>query len=85
MSTQIIRSPDAPSIFHSEFDNFEQLLNNLSGKDSIHTAHGIMLQDIERRLEDHGGTKAEISTIAKRGSNKQRSFSSETSNDIPEC
>jgi len=52
LSTQIIRSPGAPSIFHSEFDNFDQLLNNLTGMVSIHTAHGIMLQDTEGKPED---------------------------------
>ena len=31
LSTQIVRDPDAPSVFHSEFDNFDQLLNNLTG------------------------------------------------------
>ena len=35
LSTQICRSPDAPSVFHSEFDNIDQLLNNLTGIGSI--------------------------------------------------
>ena len=47
LSTSIIRSPQAPAVFHSEFDNFDQLLNDLTGMDSIYTAHGIMPQDIQ--------------------------------------
>jgi len=46
LSNQIIRSPSGPAVFHSEFDNFDQLLNDLTGKGSIHTAHGIMLQEV---------------------------------------
>ena len=42
---QISRQPIGPSVFHSEFDNFDQFVNNLSGQGSVHTAHGIMLQD----------------------------------------
>ena len=57
LSTQIVRDPDAPSVFHSEFDNFDQLLNDLTGMGSIHTAHGIMLQEIEGNQEQHGGTR----------------------------
>ena len=33
------------SVFHSEFDNYDQLLNSITGSDSVHTAHGIMLQE----------------------------------------
>jgi len=38
LSTQIVRAPEPKSVFHSEFDNFDQLLNSATGKDSIHTA-----------------------------------------------
>ena len=43
-----------PSVFHSEFDNFDQLVNDITGRGSVHTAHGIMLQDftIEQREEE---------------------------------
>ena len=46
LSNQIIRNPVEPSLFHSDFDNFDQLVNNLTGSGSIHTAHGIMLQEV---------------------------------------
>jgi hypothetical protein len=35
-----------PSLFHSDFDNFDQFVNDLSGSGSIYTSHGIMLQNI---------------------------------------
>ncbi len=47
LSTQIVRNPTVPSFFHSDFDNFDQFINTQSGNGSIHTAHGIMLQEIE--------------------------------------
>ena len=46
LSNQIICHPSGPSVFHSEFDNFDQFVNDLSGKGSVHTAHGIMLQEV---------------------------------------
>jgi hypothetical protein len=42
---QIIRNPNVPFIFHSDFDIFHQLLNDLCRMASVHTSHGIMLQD----------------------------------------
>ena len=45
LSQSIVRCPRGPSVFHSEFDNFDQLVNDLTGKGSVHTAHGLMLQD----------------------------------------
>lgn len=83
LSTQIIRSPGAPSIFHSEFDNFDQLLNNLTGMDSIHTAHGIMLQDIEGKPEDHGGVRIDIPSTSRK--TKRRSFEQESAEALPDC
>jgi hypothetical protein len=38
----IIRNPSLPSVFHSDFDNFDQ--NTAGG--SVHTSHGIMLQEV---------------------------------------
>ena len=52
VSSQIIRRPLGPSVFHSEFDNFDQFVNDLSGKGSVHTAHGIMLQEVTNTQED---------------------------------
>ncbi|XP_046346792.1 uncharacterized protein LOC124127441 [Haliotis rufescens] len=85
LSTQIIRSPTAPAVFHSEIDNFDQLLNNLTGMDSIHTAHGIMLQDIEGKSEDHGGIHIDIPSILKDSTTKQRSLNLDPADNLPEC
>ena len=43
LTNQIVRNPQGRTVFHSEFDNFDQ--NTASG--SIHTAHGIMLQEVD--------------------------------------
>ena len=45
LSSQIVRNSAAPWIFHSDFDNFDQYVNDISGAGSIHTENGIMLQD----------------------------------------
>ena len=51
LTNQIVRNPSGLSVFHSEFDNFDQLINDISGKGSVHTAHGIMLQEISEDSE----------------------------------
>ena len=43
LSQKIVGYPLGPSVFHSGFDNFDQLVNNITGRGSVHTAHGIML------------------------------------------
>ena len=65
LSTQVVVNPAAPSVFHSEFDNFDQFLNTLEGQGSVHTAHGIMLQDIEG--EHHGGTQLVLPSMPRTG------------------
>ena len=46
LTHQLYQNPDpSKSVFHSEFDNYDQLLNSITGSDSVHTAHGIMLQE----------------------------------------
>ena len=48
---QLVRNPSAPSLFHSDFDNFDQFVRDLSGSGSVHTAHGIMLQNVTRSAQ----------------------------------
>ena len=43
LSPLIIRNPSCQSLFHSDFDNFDKFVNELTGSGSVHTAHGIML------------------------------------------
>ena len=53
----MIRTPDVPPLFHSEFDNFDQLVNTMTGADSVHIAYDIMLQLVlSDNTDDHGGT-----------------------------
>ena len=39
LTNKIIRNPQMMSVFHSEFDNYDQFINRLNGKGSVHTAH----------------------------------------------
>ena len=45
LTSQIVRHPAGTSTFHSDFDTFDQLTS--SGP--VHTAHGIMLQDVDEK------------------------------------
>lgn len=82
LSLQIIRNPSAASVFHSEFDNFDQLINTLSGMDSVHTAHGIMLQDIAGSVEDFGGTVPNLIEVKR---DRKRSLDKCPDKELPEC
>ena len=44
LSTKIVVNPVAPSVFHSEFDNFDQFLNTMDRR----TAHGIIMALLNR-------------------------------------
>ena len=48
LSVPIVVGPDAPSVFHTEFDHFDRFLNTLYGQGSVHTTHGITLQTKRR-------------------------------------
>ena len=85
LSTQIVCFPDAPSVFHSEFDNLDQLLNNLTGMDSIHTAHGIMLQGTKGKPEDHGRVHVAIPSTSRKDSMKQRTQNLASAQPLPDC
>jgi hypothetical protein len=83
LSTQIIRNPNVPSLFHSDFDNFDQLVNCLTGSGSIHTSHGIMLQEVTPESgENVGGTHPEVQSVSKTG---ERSLKLAESQSLPDC
>ena len=46
LTSQIIQTSHRPSLFRSDFDNFDQRVNDISGADSNHTCYGIMSQNI---------------------------------------
>ena len=54
LTPQLVRNPSAPSLFHSELDNFHQFVSDLSGSGSVHTAYGIMLQNVTRSAQTEG-------------------------------
>ena len=42
-----MKNPTIPDLFHADFDNFDQYINDVNSAGSIHTAHGIMLQEVK--------------------------------------
>ncbi len=42
----IVCNPQSPSIFHSELDNFDMIVNELYEAGSVHTVHLRMLQNV---------------------------------------
>ena len=79
LTNQIIRRPIGPSVFHSEFDNFDEYVNDLSGKGSVHTAHGIMMQET---TDDKSYDFNEDNQIPK---DRKRSLVNAISEPLPEC
>ena len=47
LSPEISRNPTGKFVFHSEFDNFDDFVNDIFGPGIVNTAHGIMLQDLD--------------------------------------
>ncbi|KAL4233685.1 hypothetical protein ACF0H5_008366 [Mactra antiquata] len=83
LTTQIVRKPNAPSIFHSEFDNFDQFVNTLTGAGSIHTAHGIMMQDVViNDTEAYGGSIFDIPGVTR---SKDRSLNLPVGEELLDC
>ena len=59
LPTHVIRNPTLPALFHSDWDNFDK--NTASG--SIHTSHGIMLQEVGSLTESSDGEAAEVQSL----------------------
>ena len=57
--------PTTPSVFLVEFDNTDQLLSVVYGKNFAYTAHGITLQEVDRT--DHGAAHCVMSSIPRTG------------------
>jgi hypothetical protein len=51
LTPRIVKTP-ANVVFHSEWDNFNQLLTGLHGRPAFNTAAGIMLQEAEKSEEN---------------------------------
>ena len=83
LSPQIVRNPNVQFIFHSDFDNFDQLLNGLCGMASVHNSHGIMLQDFSCPADQEvEGDMPSIPVVHKSGI---RSLKLETQEVLPDC
>ena len=83
-SSPIVCNPAAPVIFHSDFDNFGQFVNDIFGAGSVHTANRIMLQDfqdIDSKLAA-GGELPEIQEVDR---TKERSLEFNYVADLPDC
>lgn len=63
LTEQIIRNPTTASLFHSDFDNFDQYVNDVKGAGSIHTAHGIMLQEVEEDVGKISSPRTQVKNI----------------------
>ena len=57
LTSQIIRNPTGGSLFHSDFDNFDKF----TATGSVHTAHGIMLQEVDQNEKE--AAQLDIPTI----------------------
>ena len=79
LSTKMVPFPVGASVFHSEFDNFDQFVNDLAGKGSVHTAHGIMMQDLQ---QDQQTSPNKLPVIPR---TKQRSWDLISEEPFEEC
>ena len=75
LTSQIVRHPGGESLFHSDFDSFDQ--NTASS--SIHTPHGIMLQEVEK-LEETSLSIPEVYKSVQQGLHLRH-----TTNQLPDC
>lgn len=83
LSPQIIRNPSCPQLFHSDFDNFDEYINDIGGAGSVHRSQGIMLQEIlPDTSEEIGGWQPEIPNVEKTG---ERSLKWRPEPSLPEC
>ena len=83
LSVQIVRIPSCFSTFHSDFDNFDAFVNDLTGSGSVHRAHGIMLQElVPTEGKDVGGYQPEPTSFPKTG---KRSLMLQPEENLVEC
>ena len=83
LSPQIIRNPSCQSLFRSDFDNFDKFVNELTGSGSVHTVHGIMLQELLTLPgENTGGYQPDLTSMEKTG---EQSATFGLQEYLPEC
>lgn len=79
LTTQIVRHPAWPSTFHSDVDNFDQLTTT----GSVHTAHGIMLQELSDGNPESHRDRPGISEMEKTGARSLKLTME--SQELPDC
>ena len=68
LPTTIVRQPACPSLFHSDYDNYDEFVNDLGGAGSVHRSHGIMMQELSiAKGEDPGGSRPALVSIPRTG------------------
>ena len=68
LPVSIVRNLTCPSVFRSDFDNYDEYVNDLRGKGFIHRLYDIMLQDFDTKdASDIDGHKLDITPIPKIG------------------
>ena len=86
ITLQIIRNAYCPSLFHSDFDNFRQFVNDLSGADFIHTCRRIMLQNIPcEPTADEKKTDSQADSLLSLPRTEACSLKSLTNDTLPPC
>ena len=70
------------SLFHSDIDNFDEYVSELKGAGSIHTAHGIMMQELKCDAGEHGGSVMETPAMLR---TKQRSIQLGETQNLHDC
>ena len=76
---EIIRNSSSPSLLHSDFDNFDQYINDEKGEGSIHTADRIMLQEVIYQ------TRKIVGDLPQMKRTKGRSINVSINDELPEC
>ena len=80
ITNEIVKNPTSAALFHSDFDNFDQYINDVKGDESIHTGHCIMLREVEST--NSSPTLEDMSIV---DCTKERSVHLSITSDLPEC
>ena len=80
ITNEIVKNPTSPVLFHSDFDNFDQYINNVKGPGPLHTVHGIMLQEVESTSSPPILKDMSLVDVT-----KEMSIHLSVNNDLPEC
>ena len=80
ITNEIVKNPTSPVLFHSDFDTFDQYINNVKGPGPIHTVHGIMLQEVEST-----SSPPILKDMSPVDVTKEMSIHLSVNNDLPEC